>query len=162
MKKLLSIGLISILLLSATGCHNSEIEELKQENAELKKQVEELKNPTTTNSPQSKNDITILEQKVSDTSLSAEYIDVDYTIQNNTNSPINTLTLRIKELDESGNIISTAGAQDSVEIAPGQSLTMQSTHKKEVVTIQIDSYWYYVGDEYVEHRMNDAQKLNLH
>lgn len=52
-----------------------------------------------------------------------------FTVKNNTEEPINTVSLVINELDTSGNIIGTIYPQDPSLVQPGQTISLKGFHK---------------------------------
>lgn len=170
MKKI-TIFILSVLLaLSATACsNNSEIEELKKENEQLKQQLFEIQNGTSQNLTTQDNQFDtydILSFKLSNddkTSYEEEIIQT-YTVTNNSSFSLKEFSIDVVYYDSADNIICKDSRFSDVLLEPGKSIDIKSFSdvkgdKDKIAYSSIVSYDYtatdFIKDEY------DSVDVNL-
>lgn len=88
------------------------------------------------------------------------FISYGITVQNNTKETINTVSLNVIYLDESGNISRTTYPQEESNIAPGQSIVIEGIEESgKYAFVTVDGYTYYTKDgEYTSEFFSEIPK----
>lgn len=172
MKKTLCIilSVISLLTLSC-GCRSNDlsakVNDLETRVTALEKGDASSKtkqDPSVTSKTSKKEAILLIKQEQIDDS-SSKYITANFTVQNNTDIDINTLTININILDQEGNIISTTHPQEGSVVSPGQNITIEALVEVGAYALQLDGYSYFEGSELEEYKTGrfnkDIEKLIL-
>ena len=181
MKKIIAILLVSLVLFTA-GCssgvsqekYDSLVEDYEDSLAQieqLEKQVKELKSAKNDASDPSdkkdsdgdENPILLVDQQATGTQYG--YSHASFTVKNNSNQKIHTLTLNIKILDKNGVILSTTHPQDSAMLNPGESIIIDALTKEGAHAMKLDGYSFYTGTDfdgdYIQGHFDSADELIL-
>lgn len=158
-KKIITITFIFVLsAMVISGCG-----EKSQETSTAPSESE----TTVTSTESQQAGIELIEQKVEKHEYG--FWTTSFKVKNNTDSPINTLTLTVQELDNNGDIVNTTSPQEgTVIVKPGQSITMEGIHAddKGIKTVKVVGFDYVEGEDpesasFVQGRFNNTKELVL-
>lgn len=136
-KKLFVLMMSAMLSVPFVGCNNSEntVTENKTEIVIENQNTEDFKD----------RDVLTYDIK---TKRDGDYLDMEITITNNGDKPINNYWLTFGLYDEEGNKIGDAYASDSAVLQPGKSCVLEtSTDKLNAKDMQLNEYNYDVPSE---------------
>lgn len=90
-----------------------------------------------------------------------DYHNFSFTVMNNTDKVIHTITININIMDKDRNIISTTHPQESSRLNPGKNITIEALAEKELNAYYavVDGYSYYCGEDYVNGYVNESLEV---
>ena len=168
MKRMVSAVIVLVLCLGLIGCENSDTEKLKKENDDLKKQIAVLQgdkgasvavqNVNNGKDVSNPDPLEIIEKEQVETAHG--YVSTCFTVKNNTDKIINTITLDISELDENHNIIGTTYPQKPNNLSPSQTIKIDCIHRDDIGVkyLKVDGYNYSVYDDKTDTGMGEHKK----
>ncbi len=107
----------------------------------------------------SEEDLIVLENIEVDEELYEEYKHFKAKVKNKSGEDIKVLTLNFVFLDENGNIVGSTHPQEETKIRNNQSIIIEGiVNIKKAKYVYLDSYSYYVDDEYVQNFVSNIEK----